>query len=62
MDINTILQAISGVGFPIVMCLILANYVKTTQEKLIDSLQALTLAVQKLETRMDEQEAKNNDS
>lgn len=62
MDINTILQAISGVGFPIVMCLILANYVKTTQDKLIDSLQALTLAVQKLETRMDEQEEKNNGS
>lgn len=62
MDINTILQAISGVGFPIVMCLILANYVKTTQDKLIDSLQALTLAVQKLETRMDEQEERNNGS
>lgn len=33
MDANLILQAISTVGFPIVMCLILALYIKYVTEK-----------------------------
>ena len=33
MDANVILQAISSVGFPIVMCLILAVYIKYVTEK-----------------------------
>ena len=33
MDTNVILQAISSVGFPIVMCLILAFYIKYVTEK-----------------------------
>ena len=50
MDANAILQAIGSIGFPIVMCLILMKYVKTTQDKLIEAIQNLTLAVKRLET------------
>ena len=50
MDANAILQAIGSIGFPIVMCLILIKYVQTTQEKLIEAIQNLTLAVKRLET------------
>lgn len=32
MDINTILQAVTTVGFPIVMCLVMAWYIKTINE------------------------------
>ena len=50
MDANAILQAIGSIGFPIVMCLILMKYVQTTQDKLIEAIQNLTLAVKRLET------------
>lgn len=32
MEINTILQAVTTVGFPIVMCLVMAWYIKTINE------------------------------
>lgn len=32
MDINTILKAVTTVGFPIVMCLVMAWYIKTVNE------------------------------
>lgn len=44
MDINTILQAVTTVGFPIVMCLVMAWYIKTINEshrKEIDNINAL---------------------
>ena len=50
MDANAILQAIGSIGFPIVMCLILMKYVQNTQDKLIEAIQNLTLAVKRLET------------
>ena len=50
MDANAILQAIGSIGFPIVMCLILIKYVQNTQDKLIEAIQNLTLAVKRLET------------
>lgn len=59
MDASAIVQAIGSIGFPIVMCLILMKYVQTTQEKLIDAIQSLTLAVKRLETLI---EGDDNDS
>lgn len=44
MDINTILQAVTTVGFPIVMCLVMAWYIKTINEshrKEIENINAL---------------------
>lgn len=61
MDPNTVIQTISSVGFPIVMCLILVWYIKNTQEKLIEALQSLTQAVVKLEVRLDQLEEKGDD-
>lgn len=60
MDANAILQAIGSVGFPIVMCLILMKYVSTTQDKLVEAIQSLTLAVKRLETIIEE--GNENDS
>ena len=60
MDANAILQAIGSIGFPIVMCLILMKYVSTTQDKLIEAIQSLTLAVKRLETIIEE--GNENDS
>lgn len=50
MDASAVVSAIGSIGFPIVMCLILMKYVQTTQDKLIDAIQSLTLAVKRLET------------
>ena len=61
MDPNTVIQTISSVGFPIVMCLILVWYIKNTQEKLIEALQNLTQAVVKLETRLDQLEERGDE-
>lgn len=60
MDANTVIQTISSVGFPIVMCLILAWYIKNTHEKLIEAIQNLTNAVAKLEVRLDQLEEKGD--
>lgn len=55
MDITTILQAVSMVGFPIVMCLILLWYIKDQSdkhkletEKFTEALNNNTLVLQKL--------------
>lgn len=55
MDFNVIMQAISTVGFPIVMCLVFAWYIKYLNEghkeeteKFTDALNANTLVLQKL--------------
>jgi hypothetical protein len=55
MDFNVIMQAISTVGFPIVMCLVFAWYIKDLNEshkveteKFTDALNANTLVLQKL--------------
>ena len=61
MDANTVIQTISSVGFPIVMCLILVWYIKNTHEKLIEAIQSLTQAVVKLEVRLDQLEEKGDD-
>lgn len=55
MDITGILQAISSVGFPIVMCLIFVWYIKylnekhgAESEKMIEALNNNTIVLQQL--------------
>ncbi len=55
MDVGTVVQSISNYGFPIIMCVILMWYVnnqeeryKTSLEKLNESLNNNTLALQAL--------------
>ena len=55
MDFSAVLQAISTVGFPIVMCLIFAWYIKDLNishkeetEKFTEALNSNTLVLQKL--------------
>lgn len=55
MDFSTVLQAISTVGFPIVMCIIFACYIKDLNEshkeeteKFTEALNSNTLVLQKL--------------
>ena len=59
MDTNVILQAISSVGFPIVMCGILVWYMnkqaenhKTQVEKMTEALNNNTLALTRLEAKI----------
>ena len=60
MDASSIVTIISQVGFPIAMCLVMAWYVKYTNDqhkeeidKITEALNNNTLAVQKLCERMD---------
>lgn len=55
MDVGSIMQAISTIGFPIVMCLVLMWYIKDTSDKhkeetlqFTDALNKNTLVLQKL--------------
>lgn len=59
MDVSSIVTIISQVGFPIAMCLVMAWYVKYTNDqhkeeidKITEALNNNTLAVQKLCERM----------
>lgn len=61
MDANMILQAITSVGFPIVMCLMLMWYVKEISnkhkeesDKFAEALNNNTLVLQKLCDRLDD--------
>ena len=60
MDIGGITQIIMNAGFPIAMCLVMAWYIKYTNDqhkdeisKITEALNNNTLAVQKLCERMD---------
>ena len=55
MDFNSVLQAVSTVGFPIVMCLVFAWYIKDLNEshkeeteKFTEALNSNTIVLQKL--------------
>ena len=52
MDTTAIVQAIGSIGFPIVMCIIMFNYIKSTQDALIKSIDSLTDTVKELEVRL----------
>lgn len=61
MDMNVIIQAITSVGFPIVMCLMLMWYVreisskhKEESDKFAEALNSNTLVLQKLCDKLDE--------
>ena len=65
MDANVILQAITSVGFPIVMCLMLMYYVremsskhKDESDKFAEALNNNTLVLQKLCDRLDNEKDK----
>ena len=65
MDANVILQAITSVGFPIVMCLMLMYYVremtskhKDESDKFAEALNNNTLVLQKLCDRLDNEKGK----
>lgn len=60
MDITNIMQAISTVGFPIAMCLILMWYIKSNDDnhkeemdKITDALNNNTIALTKLASKLD---------
>lgn len=62
MDMNVILQAITSVGFPIVMCIMLMYYVremaskhKDESDKFAEALNNNTLVLQKLCDRLDKE-------
>ena len=62
MDINVILQAITSVGFPIVMCLMLMYYIRETttkhkeeSDKFADALNKNTIVLQKICDKLDAQ-------
>lgn len=66
MDGNAVLQAISTVGFPIVMCLILVYLVyrmneqhKEEMNKMNEALNNNTLAIQHLTDMLTKEESKN---
>ncbi len=42
MDFNTIIQAVSTIGFPVVMCIVVCFYVKYIIDKNGEQLQAIT--------------------
>lgn len=52
MDMSAIVTAIGSIGFPIVMCIIMFNYIKSTQDALVKSIDALTDTVKELEQRL----------
>lgn len=52
MDTASIVQAVGSIGFPIVMCIIMFNYIKSTQDALIKSIDSLTDTVRELEVRL----------
>ena len=47
-DMASVVQMVSSVGFPIVMCIILFNYVKETQQELTKAVNSLTTMVGEL--------------
>lgn len=60
MDTASVISVVSQVGFPIAMCLVMAWYIKYTNDqhkdeisKITEALNNNTLAVQKLCERMD---------
>lgn len=53
MDMTAIVQMISSVGFPIVMCVILFNYIKETQSKLTEAVNSLTDTVSALRIELE---------
>lgn len=62
MDANAIMQAISNLGFPVVMVLIMAWYIYKQQSELTDAVNKLTVMIEKFTTRLDEIEKERRES
>jgi hypothetical protein len=54
MDANAIMQAVSNLGFPVVMVLIMAWYIYKQQSELTAAVNQLTVMIEKLTARLDE--------
>ena len=61
MDMAAVVQMISSVGFPIVMCVILFNYVKETQAELTKAVNSLTVMVGELRDEIKELSRRGDD-
>lgn len=53
MDYNTIVTLIGSIGFPIVMCLILFNFVANEQKKLTEAVNQLNVTMSRIVDRLD---------
>lgn len=62
MDLQAITSFISGVGFPIVMAVVLIWYIKEEQDKMRETLNELKTAITRLIDRIDNIERKDNES
>lgn len=62
MDANAIMQAISNLGFPVVMVLIMAWYIYKQQSELTAAVNQLTVMIEKLTTRLDEIEKERRET
>ena len=62
MDANAIMQAISNLGFPVVMVLIMAWYIYKQQSELTAAVNQLTVMIEKLTTRLDEIEKERREA
>lgn len=62
MDPNAIMQAISNLGFPVVMVLIMAWYIYKQQSELTAAVNQLTVMIEKLTTRLDEIEKERRET
>lgn len=61
MDLNALSSLISGVGFPIVMAVILIWYIKEEQDKMRETLNELKTAITRLIDRIDNMEHYNEE-
>lgn len=57
MDVNTITQLISGVGFPIVACIAIWYSYNRVLERVMDAIEANTKALIELSEKLEKEEA-----
>lgn len=62
MTVQDITTIISTVGFPIVMCLLMAYYFYKRDQTMTDALSKLTVAVNKLCAKLGEEDEDNDES
>lgn len=62
MDLSALTTLIGSVGFPIVMCVILFNFVSNQQKQLTDAVNELKILINKLIDRIDRLEGQFNEA
>lgn len=60
MDYQAIIQLISGVGFPIVMCLFMMKYITDDLKNVVKALNDNALEMQKLVDKIEQMEETHN--